>query len=146
MQADFVNYRRRAEEEQVEFQRNANAQLVLKLLPVLDDLERAMDHGPEKAPGEDTGWLEGVRLIARKFLATLEEAGVQRVEALDQQFNPWEHEVVSYEETREYPEGQVLGVAREGYKLQGKVLRPALVTVAKASQGEKQDDSGEDQS
>lgn len=132
VQADFVNFRRRAEEEQAELQRNASAQVILKLLPVLDDLERAAGQEPQEATGADAAWLEGVRLIARKFMATLEEVGVQRVEAVDKPFDPWEHEVVSYNETAEHPDGQVLAVAREGYRLHGRVIRPALVTVAKA--------------
>lgn len=134
VQADFVNFRRRAEEEQTEFQRHASAQIILKLLPVLDDLERAAGQGPGEADGSDAGLLEGVRLIARKFVATLEEVGVQRVEAMDKPFDPWEHEVVSYNETTEHPDGRVLAVAREGYILHGRVIRPALVTVAKAPQ------------
>ena len=141
VQADFVNFRRQADEAQVEFQRSANAQIILKLLPILDDLERAAGHGAEGPAGAEEGWLMGVRLIARKFLAVVEEAGAQRMEALDKPFDPWEHEAVSYEETAEQPDGQVLAVVREGYKLHGKVIRPAMVTIAKAPQSESQEES-----
>jgi molecular chaperone GrpE len=138
-QADLTNFRRRTEEEQAEIQRNASAQLILKLLPGLDDLERALHAGPQGPPSQgdnpsaEPGWLEGMRLIARKFQAVLEEAGVLRIEVpLDRPFDPWEHEVVFYQETPDHPDGQVLSVVREGYKLHGKVLRPAQVAVAKA--------------
>jgi molecular chaperone GrpE len=136
IQADFANFRKRAEEEQGEFQRNANAQLLLKLLPALDDLERALGQLSEGSAGADAGWVEGMRLVARKFLAVLEELGVRRIEALQKPFDPWEHEIVGYQETTEHAEGLVLGLAREGYKLHGRVLRPALVTVAKSPQGQ----------
>ena len=135
VQADFVNYRRRVEEEQQEFQRGAAAQLILKLLPVLDDLERALVQMPEDTSSSKDGWLEGVRLVVRKFHAVMEEAGVQRIEAADRAFDPWEHEAVAYQETREHPEGYVLGLVREGYRLHGRVLRAAQVMVARAPQG-----------
>ena len=133
VQADFVNYRRRVEEEQQEFQRGAAAQLILKLLPVLDDLERALVQTPEDASSND-GWLEGVRLVVRKFHAVMEEAGVQRIDAADRAFDPWEHEAVAYQETGEHPAGHVLGLVREGYTLHGRVLRAAQVMVARAPQ------------
>ena len=136
VQADFVNYRRRVEEEQQEFQRGAAAQLILKLLPVLDDLERALVQTTEDASSSNEGWLEGVRLVVRKFHAVMEEAGVQRIEAADRAFDPWEHEAVAFQETTEHPAGYVLGLAREGYKLHGRVLRAAQVVVARAPQGD----------
>ena len=136
VQADFVNYRRRVEEEQQELQRGAAAQLILKLLPVLDDLERALAQLPEAKASSEDRWLEGVRLVVRKFHAVMEEAGVQRIEAADRAFDPWEHEAVAYQETREHPEGYILGLVREGYKLNGRVLRAAQVMVARAPQGD----------
>lgn len=136
VQADFVNYRRRVEEEQQEFQRGAAAQLILKLLPVLDDLERALVQSSEDASVSNEGWLEGVRLVVRKFHGVMEEAGVQRIEAAGRAFDPWEHEAVAYQETSEHPAGHILGLVREGYKLHGRVLRAAQVMVARAPQGD----------
>ena len=136
VQADFVNYRRRVEEEQQEFQRGAAAQLILKLLPVLDDLERALVQTTEDASPSNEGWLEGIRLVVRKFHAVMEEAGVQRVEAAGRPFDPWEHEAVAFQETEEHPAGHVLGLVREGYKLHGRVRRAAQVVVARAPQGD----------
>ena len=136
VQADFVNYRRRVEEEQQEFQRGAAAQLILKLLPVLDDLERALVQTPGDASPSKDGWLEGVRLVVRKFHTVMEEAGVQRIEVADRAFDPWEHEAVAFQETEEHPAGHILGLVREGYKLHGRVLRAAQVMVARAPQGD----------
>ena len=141
-QADLANFRRRTATEQAELQRNASAQIILKLLPGIDDLERALQSEPQGQPSQgddpsaEPGWLEGVRLIARKFQAVLEEAGIERIEApLDRPFDPWKHEVVFYQETLDHRDGDVLSVVREGYKLHGKVLRPAQVAVAKAPPG-----------
>ena len=136
VQADFVNYRRRVEEEQQEFQRGAAAQLILKLLPVLDDLERSLVQMPEDTSSSKEGWLEGIGLVVRKFHAVMEEAGVQRIEAAGRAFDPWEHEAVAFQETREHQEGHILGLVREGYKLHGRVLRAAQVMVARAPQGD----------
>ena len=129
--ADSLNLKRRAEEEREELQRQANANLVLRLLPVLDDFERALQHAPQ-----DDGvssWLAGVELVARNLLGVMESFGVTRIAAQDAPFDPAEHESVSSEicDTRE--EGIVLSVIREGYRLHGKVLRPAQVTVSKKS-------------
>ena len=121
VQADFLNYRRRVEEEQQEFQRGAAAQLILKLLPVLDDLERAVVQMREDTSSPNESWLEGVRLVVRKFHGVIEEAGVQRIEVAGRAFDPWEHEAVAFQETGEHPQGHILGLVREGYKLHGRV-------------------------
>lgn len=129
VQADFANYRKQVEAEKEEHRRTAAADLLKRLLPVVDDLDRAVAHIPE---GTDPSWAEGLRLIHRKLHRALEEAGLQRIPALGRPFDPWEHEVLAFEETEAFPEGEVIEVLREGYKLHGRVLRPALVRVAKA--------------
>lgn len=131
VQADSLNYKRRMEEEREELQRQANANLVLRLLPVLDDFERALRH----IPRDDaiSAWLAGVELVGRNLTSVLESFGVTRIEALDAQFDPAEHESVSFELSDSRDEGTVLSVIREGYKLNGRVLRPAQVTVSKKS-------------
>ena len=130
VQADFSNFRKRAEEEREESQQQANARLFLKLLPVLDEFELAIDQATRSSA--DPAWLEGVKLIHRKVSLILESEGVVRIEALGKQFDPFEHEAMVYQETGEQPEGNVMAVLRGGYKLHGKVLRPAQVVVAKA--------------
>ena len=140
VQADFVNYRRRVEEEREEFQRNSNVDLILKVLPILDDLDRALQNGPQAESKVAAGWLEGVHLVARKFQTIVEEIGLQRIESENRQFDPREHEVVSYQETTTLPEGRILALVRAGYKQNARVLRPALVVVAKAPQGLEQEE------
>ena len=80
---------------------------------------------------EEQRWLEGVTLIQRKLMAVLEGAGVTRIEAQDCQFDPREHEALLYEETKDQPEGTVLRVILDGYKLSGRILRASQVSVAK---------------
>ncbi len=129
VQADSVNYKRRVEEEREELQQRANAVLVLQLLPTLDDFERAIQH----APDDDAlrPWAEGVEMVYNKLKGILESFGVTRIEALGMGFDPYEHEALLREFADGIPEGKVVSVVREGYKLMGRVLRPAQVTVSK---------------
>ena len=128
-QADLINYRKRAEEERQELVGNAGAQLILRVLPVLDDVERALAHAANDAPQSETGWLEGFRLIERKLQGILAAEGLQRIEAEDAVFNPFEHEVVGQFDVVGRREGEILEVTRQGYRMNGKVLRPAQVVV-----------------
>ena len=132
VQADLVNYRRRIEEEREQLQKGANARLILDLLTVMDDFQRAL--GQAEAQEDHAAWLEGVELIHRKLHRVLEMEGVTAIEAMGQDFDPWEHEALMYQESPDHREGEVIGVIQEGYKLHGKVLRPAQVAVAKGSQ------------
>ena len=127
-QADLANFRRRAEEEREDLHHAASSRIVLKLLPVLDDLQRAMDHTP--ADSQEEAWLEGVRLIERILQALLESEGVTPIEAEGRPFDPWEHEAVLSVETEDHEHGTVVNVIRRGYKHHGKVLRAAQVAVA----------------
>ena len=131
-QADLINYRKRAEEERGELAGNAGAQVILRVLPVLDDVERALANAPAEASQAESGWLEGFRLIERKLNGILAAEGLQRIEAEGAAFNPFEHEVVGYFAAEGRSEGEVLEVTRQGYRMNGKVLRPAQVVVQKS--------------
>ncbi|MSP78462.1 MAG: nucleotide exchange factor GrpE [Dehalococcoidia bacterium] len=128
VQADFANYQKRMTDERLESQKNAGAQLLSKLFPLIDDFERALAQAPKDI---ESPWLDGTRLIATKFQAFLREAGVQIVDPVGQAFDPWEHEVIAYLEGKDQPDGRVVNVASKGYKLNGRVLRPAQVVVGK---------------
>ena len=129
MQADFVNYRRRVEGDREQQQSHANSRLMLKLFPVMDEFGLAIDHAAQS--DADGPWLEGVRLIQRKLTALLESESVTRIEAEGVPFDPFEHEALSYQESASHPDGQVMTVVRDGYKMHGRVIRPALVILAK---------------
>jgi molecular chaperone GrpE len=125
-QADFVNYRRRTDEERSEQAKLANSALVLSLLPVLDDLERALGSA---SPDTDGGALvEGLQLIHRKLMNVLEGQGLSAIESLGQTFDPNLHEAVSYAEGED---GEVVQEWQRGYKLHDRVIRPAMVCVGK---------------
>lgn len=123
-QADFINYKRRAEQERLEMGQYANAQLILSLLPVLDDLERAFENATPKAAKSE--WAEGIKLIESKFRSMLASQGLTPIESSGKPFDPALHEAVLHGQGEE---GIVVKELRRGYKLQDKVLRPSQVIV-----------------
>jgi molecular chaperone GrpE len=123
-QADFINYKRRMEQDRLEFNKFACASALLAILPVLDDMERALAAIPPEFDGKD--WVEGVRLVERKFRAALELQGVKPILALGMAFDPNFHEGVRQDKG---PEGVVLQELQRGYTLNGKLLRPSKVSV-----------------
>ena len=125
-QADFVNYKRRTEQERNEMVMLASATLMLNLLPVLDDLERALDNVSEKLSG--LAWVDGIVLIYRKLKATLEGNGLSEIKALGETFDPNFHEAALYVDGEE---GKVIEELQKGYMLHDRVLRPAMVKVGK---------------
>jgi molecular chaperone GrpE len=130
-QADFINYKRRTEQERQDFSRFASADLILSLLPVLDDMERAIDAiPPEKAGGD---WLEGIKLVGRKFQTLLEAQGLAPVKALGEPFDPAFHEAVRQDRGKE---GIVIEEFQKGYMMHDKLLRPAKVVVGNGEEGD----------
>lgn len=128
--ADLANYRKRVEREREEVARFSTAMLLTRLLPVLDDFERAMATlAPELS---QLSWIGGVALIERKLSLILEEQGLKPIPAAGQPFDPAKHEALMREETTAFPDGQVIAELQKGYELHGRVLRPALVKVAVA--------------
>ena len=128
--ADYKNFKRRAEQERAELIRGASAGLLLKLLPVVDDIERAAASAPAESSG--SSWFEGFRLIAQKLQTILESEGVTAIAALGQEFDPNQHEAVIYEDTGDGSDGRVVAELQKGYKLRDRVLRPTMVKVGKA--------------
>ena len=128
-QADFVNFKRRTDEERSRLARNASNQVVSRLLPVVDNLERAVDALPPDAP---SGWGEGVRLILQNLRAVIQAEGVTAFEpSPGDTFDPIEHEAVYYQPTGEQRPGAVLSAVQPGYRSSDRILRPAQVIVAR---------------
>jgi len=125
-QADFANYKRRVEEERAETIECANSALILKLLPVLDDLDRALASIP--AEQAESSWTEGMRLIYNKTKAILEGQGLCEVEAEGEPFDPRFHEAIMQVEGEE---GKVIEQIQKGYEFKDKLIRPCLVTVGR---------------
>lgn len=127
-QADFENYRRRVQREKEELTQYANQKLLLNLLPVLDNLERAL---ATPAMEGDEKLRQGVDLTARSFRDTLAKEGVTAIEALGQHFDPNLHEAVMTEESDEHEDGQIIFEFLKGYRLGDRVIRPSMVKVCK---------------
>jgi molecular chaperone GrpE len=134
--ADYQNLKRRAEKEREEYGRLAAAALVINVLPLLDDLERALQSVDIRLAG--LTWVDGIRLIYRKFQAVLEAAGVSEIKAEGETFDPNLHEAVMYGEGEE---GKVVAEVQKGYRLGDRVIRPAMVVVGKKA-GEKEPGTG----
>jgi len=130
-EADFQNYKRRAEQEREELRRFGNVSIIINLLPILDDFERAFASLDSHLAG--LSWFDGMLLIYRKLRQLLENAGVRPIETEGQAFDPRFHEAVAHVEGEE---GKVISEVQRGYKLHDRVLRPAMVVVGKGTRQE----------
>lgn len=128
-QADLVNYRQRASQELEESRRTVQFGILSRFIGIADDLSRAIDNLPDDA---DETWIEGISLVARNLSNSLEIEGVQKIEAIGEQFDPYRHEAIMYEERCDEEEGTIVSVIQDGYKLNDRILRPARVVVAQA--------------
>jgi molecular chaperone GrpE len=127
--AEFSNYKRRIEREQAQMGQNITAEVIRKYLVILDDLERALKARPTE--GEGAAWAQGVELIYRKLQSVLESEGVLRIQAETDMFNPNIHEAISHEESPDHESGEIIEVVQQGYKIGERIIRPALVRVAR---------------
>jgi len=127
--AEFANYKKRIERDQEEARGRAAAALLAKILPVEDDLRRAVRERPEAEGYPD--WADGIELIQRKLAALLEAEGVEVIPADGVAFDPALHEAVTYEPSNDHEEGEIIEVIQQGYRLGERVLRPARVRVAR---------------
>ena len=132
--ADFINLKRRKEQEREDLGKFANSVLILSLLPTLDDLERALNSLPRK-PAKSS-WIEGIRLIEQNLKTTLQSQGLTPIEALGKQFDPSFHEAVRQNKGKE---GIVIEELQKGYLLNDKLLRPSVVVVGNGGKEEKED-------
>lgn len=130
LQAEFDNARKRAVREQQEFRDFAAADVIKGILPILDSFERAL-----KAGGEASDFRNGVELIYRQFQDALQKVGVQPIPALGQPFDPRSHEAIEMVDTTEVPDHQVFEELQRGYKYKERMLRPAMVRVARNTRG-----------
>lgn len=128
VQADFVNYRKRVDTEREDFRRQANRDLLLKLLGVLDGLDLALQG--DAARDVDQKWLEGVRAVKRSLDSVLGGDGVEGYGSVGEKFDPRLHEAIARVPTATSPPDTVTRVHRVGYRMHGDVIRPALVEIA----------------
>ncbi|SFM46164.1 nucleotide exchange factor GrpE [Thermodesulforhabdus norvegica] len=140
MAAEMDNTRKRLERERNEAVAYANEQILRELLPVIDNLERAISHANSET--DPKALLEGVEITLRSFLSTLERFGCTPFESVGKPFDPSYHEAIMQQETEEYPENTVLQEYQKGYMLKDRLLRPAMVVVARSVKEKKQDEEG----
>ncbi len=128
--AGFVNYKRRIDQENASYADRLLADHVKFFLPVADDLERSLLHRPEDP--DCASWISGIELILQKLLKTLEAKGVRPIDLKPGDlFDPNNQEAVTHEENDTYTDGQIIEVVQTGYQIKDRVIRPALVRVAK---------------
>ena len=123
--ADFQNYKRRVEKEKSDIYAYANEKIVIELLDVIDNFERALEHS-----SENESFAEGMNMIFKQFKGVLEKSGVEEMNALGEDFDPNFHHAVLTENSVEYESGKITQVLQKGYLLNKKVIRPAMVKVA----------------
>jgi molecular chaperone GrpE len=126
--AEFANARKRLERERMEARRKATIDVATRLLPVMDDFQRAIENAPSTIA--DDSWFEGIALVNRKLLGILEEVGIEPIDALGEPFDPNLHEAVLQEESDTFESGTVCKELQTGYRMGERVIRPAMVVVA----------------
>jgi molecular chaperone GrpE len=128
--AEFANYKRRVEAERTEIAVSAGAEALKRVLPAVDDFERAMQTLPDDL--KDNPWVNGVAMVQRKLNAALEQSGITPIATNPgDAFDPNIHEAVTHEESNQFGSEQVIGEVQRGYKIGDRVLRPAMVRVAR---------------
>ncbi|HET9588185.1 MAG TPA: nucleotide exchange factor GrpE [Anaerolineales bacterium] len=125
-QAEFQNYRKRIERDNEMMYSSMKGDIIRKVLPVLDDLERAL----QNRPSDSGAWVSGIELIQKKLESILASEGVKKIEAQGAAFDPNFHEAISHEPADGFESGHVIAVVQNGYMLGERVIRPALVRVA----------------
>ncbi|MEB3100713.1 nucleotide exchange factor GrpE [Ferviditalea candida] len=129
VQADFENFRRRTRQEKEELSKYASMQLIEKLLPVIDNFDRAL-LATKGATDNAEAFIKGVEMIFRQIEQMLEQEGLKPMETIGRPFNPEFHQAIMQVESKEYAEGIVVEEVQKGYMLKDKVLRPAMVKVS----------------
>jgi molecular chaperone GrpE len=127
--AEFANYKKRVERDQAQVYQQAVGSISKRYLEIIDDMERALKNRPTE--GEGAAWAEGIELIYKKFRSILEAEGIKQMEAEGALFDPNFHEAITQEDSRDHESGHIIEVVQQGYMIGDRVLRPALVRVAR---------------
>ena len=129
--ADFDNYRKRSRRAEDDAQRRGREQMLKDLLPVFDNLERAVQHA-ETSP-EAQAVAAGLRMVLKQFVDTLEKAGIKRIVAVGEPFDPTKHEAIQQLESAQHPAGVVMAEVQPGYMIGDTLVRAAMVVVSRGA-------------
>ena len=138
-QADLINYKNRTEQEKTDIREKSKHNIILKLITVVDDVERAIASLPKNSDSDV--WQTGIELIQKTLVNALESEGASKINPLNQTFDPFTCEAILYQETKNATEGQVIEVIRTGYMINEKILRPAQVVVAQNETNKNQEEN-----
>ncbi len=128
--ADFQNYKKRVEKDRSHWAHMIQSEMILDLLPVIDNFDRALEEAQKEESAEDAKWLEGINMIHKAFYDYLKKQDVAVIEQM-QTFDPELHEALMQVESEDHKEGDIVQVLQRGFTLKGKVIRPAKVSVCK---------------
>lgn len=131
--ADFDNFRKRTRRELIEADHRGREELLRDLLPIFDNLERAAAHTETATDVQSLA--DGIQMVMRQFLDILAKLGIERIESVGKPFDPAVHEAIQHMETPEHPPGVVAAEVQAGYRMGDRLVRPAMVVVAKAPSG-----------
>ena len=141
IQAEFDNYRKRVVKERSELVKSANENLLLEMLPMIDNFQRALMSLEEHVIPENKTFCEGVDMIYRQFVQLVEKNGVKPIETVGKPFDPNFHNAIQQVPSSDVPENHIVEEVSKGYTLYDKLLRPAMVIVAKPEENETGDDA-----
>lgn len=127
--ADYDNYKKRMERERDEILRYSNEKLIMDLLPIVDNMERAIDSFKDNV--DFSNYYEGIKMVLNQIYQLLEKYNVKEIKALGEEFNPYLHHAVAQTEDSEHKSNTVIEVMLKGYMMNDKVIRPSMVKVAK---------------
>lgn len=132
VQADFENFRKRTDQQKIDLLKYANEELILEILPVLDNFRRSTDHIPAEI--QNNNWVQGMKLVEKQLEDILSQSGLKKIEIkIGDDFNPLLHEAVTCEKSNQFAEDKTLQIIQDGYTLNNKVIRPTKVKVCKNS-------------
>lgn len=137
--AELENYKKRIDKEKAEYLKYANESLIKELLPIVDDLERAIEHARGKKTASEA-LTEGVEMVLKNLTDCLAKLGLTSIKTVDERFDPNLHEAVIVKEHPEKEENTILSCLRKGYVLKGRVIRPAMVEVSRLPAQNKEKD------
>lgn len=143
LQADWDNYRRRTAQERLDERERATEKLVIELLPVIDDLERAIEHADNLTDSQSVQFVEGVSAVKNKLVGVLNKEGVNVIDPAGEAFDPLSHQAVGQVEDAEAYDESVAQVYQKGYRMGGKVIRTAMVTVTHGGPKRPEQDAAE---